>query len=214
MKSLIPILCLAFLASCAERIPRAIIPPPSVVRELNVKPVTEASDRTRDAVREVSRNVDDASIKADRVSAEAQRLKEAIAKARAGVKEDMEISLDYADAIADALLVKIKELQESLRLTAAARDIAIATVDDQQTVIGEMAVEAEGQASEIRNAKASEQLLRAQVEALAESADKRVIAEDKLAWWRKVALITWAVLLIYLIARFFGAAILTALKIR
>jgi hypothetical protein len=212
MKPLAVIFCLC-LASCAP-VPRAIIPPPSVIAELDVAPVAEAGKATREAVRKVSISVDDASQKADRVSDEALRLKEAISKARAGVKEDMELSLAAADAIADALLARIKDLQESLRLTAIARDIAIETVDDQQEVIGEMAAAAEAQTVQIRHAKDAEATLRTQVEALAESADKRVIAEDRLAWWRKAALITWAVILIHLIVRFFGTAILTAFRIR
>jgi len=178
---------IVFLAtSCAPVAPRAIIPSPSVVRELNVKPVTEAGRRTREAVRDVGRGVDDSSNKAERVSDETKRLKELLAKAKAGAKEDMETSLAAADAIADSLLAKVGDLRESLRITAAARDIAIATVDEQQKVIGDMAVAAEGQTIEIRNAKINEVTLRTEVESLAKLPDQLSAQKQKastLEWW-------------------------------
>lgn len=202
------------LASCADRVPRAIIPPPSVIAELDVAPVAEASRATREAVRKVSVSVDDASRKAERVADDAQRLKEMISKARAGVEADMELSLAAADAIMDSLLLKIGELQELLRITRIARDIAIATVDDQQDVIAGHAAHAKAQAAQIRYAKAAENTLRTQVEALAESADKRVIAEEKLRWWRTAAGLTWAFLAVFLIIKIFGSALAANLHLR
>jgi hypothetical protein len=62
--------------------------------------------------------------------------------------------------------------------------IAITTIDLLEAQAADLHSAAANQAAQIERSAADNETLRAQVEALAESADKRVIAEDKLKWWR------------------------------
>lgn len=178
------LLCLA-LASCAP-IPRAIIPPPSVVEILDVAPVVHAGKATRDAVRDVSA-AGHASREAGRkVSDATRRLSDSISRietlsfANEELTRSVKESLDFA-----------KELEaEVIALTAAhtlaeeKEKIATSTID---SLIDETAVlkaNAESQSVQIRHAKTNETVLREQVEALSGSDAKRIIAENQLQFWR------------------------------
>jgi len=172
--------------SCAPTAPRAIIPPKAEIAKLDVAPVASASGKTRTAVRDVSRHVDANRAAADRVGDEAARIKAAVAAAKNALAEDYEISLAAVDAIADSLVAKVRELQHSLALTAAARDIALATMEDQEKEINHLAARVAAQTVEIDHASATEDLLRAEVESLSALPEKLAKAEQKattLQWW-------------------------------
>ena len=178
------VLAVLLMATSCAPVPRAIIPPKAEIAKLDIAPVAKASGKTRAAVRDVSRNVDANRAAADRVSDDATKIKEAVAKAKTALAEDYEISLAAVDALADSLLAKVRELQDSLRLTAAARDIAIATIDDQDKEIGYLTARVSAQSAQIDHSEASQSILREQVETLSALPEKLAIAEDKLEFWR------------------------------
>jgi chromosome segregation ATPase len=197
MKYLILALALA-LASCAPSIPRAILPPPSEVKELDVAAVSKATDKTRDAVREIAA-AGNTSRKASRALADTSiQLRAAIDRAEllSRAKGEMEDAFAEIQRFALALSADVSRLKSALELAEQKEAIAIATVDSLSGEVSTLQSTAAAQAAEIRNAKAAEGTLRKQVESLSESADKRAIAEDGKRWWRKAALLTWAILIL------------------
>lgn len=178
------LLCL-LLASCAT-VPRAIIPPPSEIAELDVAPVAEAGRVTRDAVRGVA-DAGAASREAERnVSASTRRLTDSLARAEALAAAHAEITAALADTrrLAAELEASVSELSATLAFAEERERMAILAVDDMGAIIDRLQADTAAQATQIRAAKSTEETLRTQVQALAESADKRIIAEDKLRWWR------------------------------
>jgi len=200
-------------SSCAPA-PRAIIPPASVVRELNVQPVAEAGNRTRDAVRESGKANAQAREAGGRVSDAARRLTGSIARAEALATANAEISKALAEtrAFANELDAEVTRLTAALTLSEEKDRIALETIDSLISEIGLLKSNSAAQSVELRTAKVAETTLRSQVEALAKSAERLVIAVEKLAWWRKAAGLTWAMLAVFIIIRFFSSTILTYLR--
>lgn len=79
---LLPVILCTCLASCAT-VPKAIIPPPSVISKLNVDPVTVAGKATRDAAREVAAAGSVSREAGGKVSGTTRRLADSLAKAEA-----------------------------------------------------------------------------------------------------------------------------------
>jgi hypothetical protein len=185
MKTSIAIAAASMLVSCAP-VPRAIIPPASVVRELSVQPVSDAGDRTRDAVREVAVANVQAREAGRKVSDSTRRLSESIARAEALAVANVEIgkALTETAALAKELETEVSTLTDALNLSNEKDRIALETIDSLIGEIGVLKTNAAAQSAELIAAVKTESVLRQQVEALAESAEKRVIAEDKLNWWR------------------------------
>jgi FtsZ-binding cell division protein ZapB len=173
------------MGSCAPA-PRAIIPPPNVVRELDIQPIKDAGNTTRDAVREVAAANAQTREAGRKVSDSTRRLSESIARAEALAVANVEIGKALAETreLADELQAEIGTLSEALALSETKDKIALETIDSLISEIDLLKSNAAAQSAELTAAKASETTLRKQVEALVESADKRAIAEDKLAWWR------------------------------
>jgi chromosome segregation ATPase len=214
MKPIAVILCLV-LASCAP-VPRAIIPPPSVVAELDVAPVAEAGKATGAAVRDVA-DAGRASREAGRkVSDATRRLSESIARAEALAVANVEIGKALAEtaALAAELEAEVVHLTAAHAFAEEKERVALQTIAALDDELSLLKANAKAQAVEIRHAAATESTLREQVEALAANADKRLIAEEKLRWWRKSAGLTWAFLAVYLIVKIFGSAIAANLRIR
>lgn len=203
-------LIIALAASCAPTIPKAILPPPSEIKALDVAPVSKATDKTRDAVREIA-SAGNTSREASRALADTSiQLRAAIDRAEllSRAKGEMEDSFAEIQRFALALSTDVARLKSALELAEQKEAIAISTVDSLASEVSAIKATSAAQAVQIRHAQASEATLRGQVESLSESANRRVIAEDKLQWWRKAAWITWGISAVYLVARFFGAAIM------
>lgn len=174
MKHLLAILCFAFLASCAGRVPRAIIPPPSVVEMLDVEPVSKAGKATREAVRE-------------------------IAKAGTGTRETAALllaSIDRAEKIAAAhaelaeAFAEIQALTDRLQVDLAFAEekekIALDVIDALEEETAILKANAQSQAVQIRSAEAAEATLRTQVETLSKLPDELAAAKQQAAtfkWW-------------------------------
>ena len=164
------LLCLA-LASCAP-IPRAIIPPASEVAKLDVAPVQAAGKVTREAVREVAKAGTNTRETAAHLRASIDRA-EKIAEAH----EELRVAFREIQTFAKRLSADLKLAEEKER-------IAMATIDSLGDEIAMLHANAQSQAVQIRHAKATESTLREQVEALDGSDAKRIIAENKLQFWR------------------------------
>jgi hypothetical protein len=194
----LPILALILaLASCAPAIPRAILPPPSEVEELDVEPVTKASTAAREAVREIAA-AGNSSREASRALADTSvQLRAAIDRADmlARAKGHAENAFAEIQLFALQLSADVDRLTAALKLAEDKEAIALDTIDALTSEVSTLEADAAAQAAQIRIAHANEELLRKQVNALSESADKRVIAQDKLSWWRSAALWTWAIIL-------------------
>lgn len=210
MKHLTLLAFICALASCAPSIPRAILPPPGEVKPLDVAPVSKATDKTREAVREIA-SAGNTSREASRALADTSiQLRAAIDRAEllSRAKGEMEDAFAEIQRFALALSADVTRLKSALELAEQKEAIAISAVDSLSAEVSAIKATSAAQAVQIRHAKASEATLRGQVESLSESANLRVIAEDKLKWWRKAALLTWGISAVYLVARFFGAAIM------
>lgn len=203
------LLCLILLASCGEHIPRAIIAPPVVVSALDVEPVAKASRATRDAVREVAAAGQASREAGQKVTDITGRLIESIHRAEAMAEANAE-----TQALAEELGKHVMELTAAHALAEEKEKIALELIDTQEDEIAALAANSRAQAQQIRSAAAAEKTLREQVEALAANADKRLIAEEKLGWWRKAAGLTWAFLAVYLIIKTCGSAIAANLRLR
>jgi chromosome segregation ATPase len=206
------LLCL-LLASCS--VPRAIIPPPSVVAELDVAPVVGAGKATGAAVRDVA-DAGRASREAGRkVSDATRRLSESLVRAEELAQANEEILIALADTrrLAGELEAEVVHLTAAHAFAEEKESIALQTIAALDDELSLLKANAKAQAVEIRHAAATETTLREQVKALAANADKHLIAEEKLAWWRKAAGLTWAFLAVYLIVKIFGSALSANLRI-
>ena len=204
------------LASCADRVPRAIIPPPSVVAGLDVAPVAAASRDARDAVREVASSGQSSREAGRKVSEATRRLSESLVRAEDLARANEQILIALADTrrLAADLEREVTELSAAQTFAQEKERIALEVIDTLESEAALLKENSKAQAVQIRHALASEGTLRKQLEALSLAAEKRLHAEQKLSWWRKAALITWAALALYLLAKFFGTALLTALRLK
>jgi len=216
MKTLSTIILALAFASCATPPPKAILPPASEVRALDVAPVSKASTATREAVRDIS-DAGNTSREVSRKLADTSiQLRAAIDRAEllARAKGEMESAFAEIQRFALALSADVTRLKSALELAEQKESVAIATVDSLTGEVSTLQSTAAAQAAQIRHAQASEATLRSQVESLSESANLRAVAEDKLAFWRKSAWITWGILTVFFVAKFFGTAILTYARAR
>ena len=216
MKLPILLLPLLLLASCADRVPRAIIPSPSVVAELNVAPVTAASRDTRDAVREVASAGRSSREAGRKVSEATRRLSESLVRAEELAQANEEILIALADTrrLAAELEQEVTELTAAQAFAQEKERIALEVIDTLESEAALLKENSKAQAVQIRHALTSESTLRKQLEALSLAAEKRLHAERKFSWWRKAAMLTWAALALYLLAKFFGTALLAALRLK
>jgi DNA repair ATPase RecN len=207
---LLTVIPLVFGAVSCAPAPRAIIPPPSEVRQLNVKPVASATVKTRDAVRDVAAAGDGTRRLNDQLAATSKSLTDAVERAEKYAAANKEFAEAYAEIQKFTLqlsneisaLTKVRELaDEKVR-------IAIRAIDELQATVGTLETSVASQAAEIRAAKRTEETLRTQVDGLSKSAEKLAVAEDKLSWWRWYGVIVTGVAVVYLLIRFFGAAIM------
>lgn len=214
MKSLASILCL-FLVSCADRVPRAIIPPPSVVEALDVAPVAAAGKAAGESVREVADAGQKSREASRKVSDATRRLTDSIVRIETLSFANAELTRSVAESLAFAkeLEANVVSLTASLAFAEEKERIAIETIGALNDETALLKANAQAQAVQIRQAEATEKTLREHVAALADSADKRVIAEEKLGWWRKAAGLTWAMIAVFSIIKIFGAAIATNFRI-
>jgi len=162
---------LLMATSCAP-IPRAIIPPASEIAKLDVAPLAAAGKVTREAVREVAKAGENTRETAVHLRASIDRA-EKIAEAHEELREAFREIQTFAKRLsADLILAEEKER------------IALATIDSLEDEIAALKANAQSQATQIRHAKTNETTLREQVVALAGSDAKRIIAENKLQFWR------------------------------
>lgn len=171
MTRIASVACCLALASCAP-VPRAIIPPASEVAKLDVAPVQAAGKVTREAVREVAKAGTNTRETAAHLRASIDRA-EKIAEAH----EELRASFREIQTFA-------KRLSADLQLAEDKERIALATIDSLEDEIATLHANAQSQNVQIRHAKANETTLREQVEALSGSDAKRIIAENKLQFWR------------------------------
>lgn len=204
------------LVSCAKPIPRAIMPPVDVIERLDVKPVAEASKATREAVRDIATAGADTRSASAKLTTTSQQLRDAIDRAEKFAVANVELQNAFAEIqrFSLALSGDVADLTTSLKLAHAKESIAIETIDMLEFETNFLTAKSAAQSAQIEHADKAQAILREQVEALSASSDRLAIAENKLGWWRKAALITWSILTAYIIARFFGAAIRTYARTR
>ena len=172
MKNL-PILALILaLASCAPSIPRAILPPPSVIAQLDVEPVAKASTATRTAVREIAKAGTETRKATDSLRDQIDRTAEIAAP-----YPDLREAFAEMRRRADLLAARVAFAEEK-------EAIAIATVDELTAEVSALQSTSAAQSVQIRTAQTTEATLREQVQALSTSSDKLAIAQDNLDWWR------------------------------
>jgi len=217
--SIAGILCIAgvvVLTACCASAPRAIIPPPAEISKLDVKPVVDASGKTRDAFREIGTAGEASRTANANLSATAARLSAEIDRAQrlAIANRELQEAFENIRAINAELSEDSARLTASLRLAQEKETLAIATIDALDQHISTLQSKIASQSTAIDNAAANERTLRAQVEALAALPDKLAILTDKLGWWRNAALLTWGLIAAYIILRVFGTAMGTYIRTR
>lgn len=164
------LLCV-LLAACATP-PRAIIPPKAEVKKLDVAPVTQAAADTKTAVREIAK-----------AGTETRRANDSLRDEieRAGV-----IAALYPDM--SEAFAEIRRRSETLAARIAFAEekelVALQTIDAMDGEIGLLTARVASQSTQIDHADAAQDMLREQLEALSGSDAKRIIAENKLQWWR------------------------------
>ena len=163
--------------------------PKVVVDVIDTKPLTTATRETRRAVREVV-------TAGDATRSTAAALRAAIDKAQAVKVENEELRLSFIEIqqIADRLSKSLQEVQVK-------EQAAMLTIDVQDDQIGALNALVSRQSEQIKLKEATDESLRAQVDKLSTVSADLAIAEDKLSWWRKAALITWLIAALYIAAR-------------
>ena len=190
MKHALPLLAFALVASCAPKLPpKPPLVPKVVVDVIDTKPLTTATRETRRAVREVV-------TAGDATRSTAAALRAAIDKAQAVKVENEELRLSFIEIqqIADRLSKSLQEVQVK-------EQAAMLTIDVQDDQIGALNALVSRQSEQIKLKEATDESLRAQVDKLSTVSADLAIAEDKLGWWRKAALITWLIVALYIAAR-------------
>jgi hypothetical protein len=198
------------LASCAPP-PRAIIPAPSVVSQIDPKPVAKATTASREAVREIAKAGDDTRIANDRLKATSQHLTDAIDRAEKYAESNREFYDAYIQIQKFSLQLStdLIDLKLALDLAQEKEAVAITTIDLLETSVRDLETATARQAAEIRFAKQAEKTLIDQVQMLSQSSDKLAIAQDKLTWWRWYGIAITSAVSLYIITRIFGAAIMS-----
>jgi len=171
-KSILPLLLAIALASCATP-PRAILPPTSVVAQIETSGVEGASKATRNAVREIAKAGQETRTVTQKLRAEIDRA-EILAQANEQLREAF-ISIQV---LAD-------DLAASLGLAEEKEAIALRVIDNQEDEINILKANAKAQAVQIEGNAAEKVTLRNQVEALSSASDDLAIAKDRNKTQRK-----------------------------
>jgi hypothetical protein len=197
------------LASCATP-PRAIIPAPSVVAQIDPHPVAKATTASREAVREIAKAGDDTRMANDRLKATSQHLTDAIDRAEKYAESNREFYDAYIQIQKFSLQLStdLIDLKLALDLAQEKEGIAITTIDLLETSVRDLEAATARQSAEIRFAKQAEKTLLDQVQTISQSSDKLAIAADKLSWWRWYGIAITAAVALSILIRIFGAAIM------
>lgn len=206
MKNISLLIACFFLASCAEKIPRAIIPPPSEIAQLDARAVSDASKQTRFAVRDIAAAGSDTRQASAQLNATAEQLRVALKRAedlaadQSGLKDSFAQIRIHSVRLSDDLAA----LRSALSIAEDKERRALNAIDAQEEHVSLLNGAIKSQLTQILAAKRTESVLRDQVEQLSASVEKRIIAEEKLSWWRKAAGLTWLLLLVYAAVKLSG----------
>jgi len=215
MKYLAFILAL-ILAACSPSVPRAIVAPPTVIGKVDTKPVESATVKVSDGaekVAEANRKAREASNKASDTTVLLRAAMDR-AKALADDSEALRQAFLASDDLAAQLSEQLNQGIESLRNAETESNHLREGIKSLSSEVSALKSSAAVNAIQADAIKAENKTLRDEIQKLADIPNKLVIADDKLKWWRKAAWITWGILTVFLVAKFFGTAILTYARAR